>query len=162
MARQYNITDIFKYEDKTRQYCLSEGGVELSTQQLIELAGKENHFNNAYAEYLTFKHLHLIADYISRKSKDKGYQINVKDNEKLKKDLKNNNANDANYENWIEFYEREAFSDFPDIYEIINQAVRDNNWNVLYYLYFKEENELYDLVCKEKNKLNERKFFIIQ
>ena len=106
--------------------------------------------------------MHLIADYITQKAKNKGYQINVKDNGKLKEDLENNNGNESNYENWIEFYEREAFNDYPDIYDIIKQAIRDNNWNFLYYLYYKEENELYDLISKEKNKLNERKFFIIQ
>ena len=162
MANQYNLSDIFKYEDITRQYCISEGGVELSTQQLIELAAKEDKFDNDYAQYLIFKRLHLIADYISQKAKNKGFIINVKDNEKIKEDLTNNNGNEANYENWIEFYEREAFSDYPDVFEIIDQAIRDNNWNVLYYLYYKEENKLSDLVAKEKNKLNERKFFIIQ
>ena len=158
----YNLCDIFKYEDITRQYCISEGGVELTTQELIQLAGKEDQFNSDYANYLIFKRLHLIVDYITQKAKNKGYQINVKYNGKLKEDLENNNGNESNYENWIEFYEREAFNDYPDIYDIINQAIRDNNWNVLYYLYYKEENELYDLISKEKNKLNERKFFIIQ
>ena len=158
----YSLSKIFHYEDKTRQNCLSEGGVELTTEELIELAAKDDKFDNDYANYLIFKRLHLIADYITQKAKNKGYQINVKDNGKLKEDLENNNSNESNYENWIEFYEREAFNDYPDIYDIIKQAIRNNNWNFLYYLYYKEENELYDLVSKEKNKLNERKFFIIQ
>ena len=162
MANQYSLSNIFEYEDITRQYCISEGGVELSTQQLIELAAMEDHFNSNYTEYLIFKRLQQIADYITQKAKNKGYQINVKDNGKIKEDLANNNCNESNYENWIEIYEREAFNDYPDIYDIIKQAIRDNNWNVLYYLYCKEENELYDLLTKEKNKFNERKFFIIQ
>ena len=162
MANQYNISNIFEYEDKTRHYCISEGGVELTTQMLMELATKEDKFDSNYAEYLIFKRLHLISDYITQKAKNKGFIINVKDNEKIKEDLANNNCNEPKYEEWIEFYERESFSDFPDIYEIINQAIMEKNWNVLYYLYYKEENELINLVAKEKNKLNERKFFIIQ
>ena len=157
MANQCNISNIFKHEDKTRHYCISEGGVELSVPELIKLAGKEEEFNSDYAEYLIFKRLHLISSYIAKKA-----NINVKDNERLKKDIENNNLNKPRYEEWLEFYEREAFNDYPDIYDIIDQTIIDKNWNVLYYLYYKEENELYDLVAKEKNKLNERKFFIIQ
>ena len=153
----YTLTDIFKHEDKTRQYCFSEGGVELSVPELIKLAGKEKEFNSDYAEYLIFKRLHLISSYIAKKA-----NINVKDNKRLKKDIENNNLNKPRYEEWLEFYKREAFNDYPDIYDIIDQTIIDKNWNVLYYLYYKEENELYDLVAKEKNKLNERKFFIIQ
>ena len=127
MTEEYTLSDIFKYEDKTRQYCISEGGVELSTQELIHLAALEDQFNSDYANYLIFKRLHLIADYITQKAINKGIQINVKDNKKLKEDLENNNGNESNYENWIEFYEREAFNDYPDIYDIIKQAIRDNN-----------------------------------
>ena len=162
MALQYTLSDIFKYEDITRQYCNSEGGFTLSIQELIHLAALEDEFDTDYANYLIFKRLHQITEYIYQKAINKGIQINVKDNKKLKEDLENNNANVSNYENWIEFYEREAFNDEPTIYDIINQAIRDNNWNVLYYLYYKEENKLYDILFNEKNKLNDRKFFIIQ
>ena len=152
----YSLTDIINYEDKTRQYCLSEGGVELSTEELIELAAKEKEFNSDYAEYLIFKYLHLLSKYITEKAKNKGYQIDVKDNKMLKDDIKNNNISESIYEEWIEFYYH------PDVYEIANKALMDKNWNVLYYLYYKEENELINFLMKKINKLNERKFFIIQ
>ena len=162
MALQYTLSDIFKYEDITQQYCNSEGGFTLSIQELIHLASLEDEFDTNYANYLIFKRLYQITDYITQKAINKGIQINVKDNKKLKEDIKNNNANVFNYENWIEFYKNKDFNDEPTIYCIINQAIRDNNWNVLYYLYYKEENKLYDILFNEKNKLNDRKFFIIQ
>ena len=162
MAQQYTLSDIFKHEDTTRQYCLSEGGVNLLTPQLIELAGMEDHFNSDYVKFIIFKRLHQVAEYISYKSKNKGYQINVRHNQNVKEDLENNNDSREHYENWLDIYERQAFNDEPDIYDIIDQAVRDNNWNFLYYLYYKEEEELYDLLSKQKNRFNERKFFIIQ
>ena len=162
MAQQYTLSDIFTFEDTTRQYCLSEDGANLSTRQLIEIAGMENHFNSDYAEYLIFKRLHQVAEYISCKSKKKGYQINVRHNQNLKEDLENNNDSKNHYEYWVDIYERQAFNDYPDIYDIINQAVRDNNWSFLYYLYYKEEEDLYDLLIKQKNRLNERKFFVVQ
>ena len=162
MAQQYTLSDIFKHEDTTRQYCISEDSANLSPRQLIELAGMENHFNSNYAEYIIFKRLHQVAEYISCESKKKGYQINVRHNQNIKEDLENNNDSKDYYAFWVDIYERQAFNDDPDIYDIINQAVRDNNWSFLYYLYYKEEEELYDLLSKQKNCLNERKFFVVQ
>ena len=162
----YSLSTIFQYEAITRQHCISEGGVELTTQELIELTAKEDEFNINYANYLIFKCLHLISDYITQKALNTwGITINVKDNQKL-----NDNINEDYYESWIEFYSTKAFSDYPDIYEIIDQAIRDKNWDVLYYIYYKEENELTNLVAKEEDEFNERiyeekqknrKFFII-
>ena len=162
MALQYTLSDIFKYEDVTRQYCNSEGGFTLSIQELIHLAALEDEFDTDYADYLIFKRLHQIAEYIYQKAINKGIYANVKDNKNLKKDIENNNFNISNYENWLEFYENNTFIDDPDIYDVIDQIIKDNNRCVLYYLYYKEENKLYDILFNEKNKLNDRKFFIIQ
>ena len=162
----YSLSTIFQYEAITRQYCISEGGVELTTQELIELTAKEDEFNLNYPNYLIFKRLHLISDYITQKTTNTwGITINVKDNQKL-----NDNINEDYYESWIEFYSTKAFSDYPDIYEIIDQTIKGKNWDVLYYIYYKEENELTNLVAKEEDEFNERiyeekqknrKFFII-
>ena len=162
MANQYNITDIFKYEDKTRHYCMSEGCVDLSTRELIELAGNEKHLDINYVKYLIFKYLHTIEDYCIQKAKKKGYQLsNIKDNHGIKRDLIKNNTY---YEEWIEFYEDEAFRDYPDVFEVIDQALIDNNWNFLYYLYYKEESEFSNLLTDKEyeDKQKNRKFFIIQ
>ena len=162
MALQYTLSDIFKYEDITRQYCNSEGGFTLSIQELIHLAALEDEFDTDYADYLIFKRLHQIAEYIYQKAINKGIYANVKDNKNLKKDIENNNFNISNYENWLEFYENNTFIDDPTIYDVIDQIIKDNNRYVLYYLYYKEENKLYDILFNEKNKLKNRKFFIIQ
>ena len=163
MAQHYTLSDIFKHEDATRQYCLSEDGANLSPRQLIELAGMENHFNSDYAGYIIFKRLHQVAEYISCESKKKGYQINVRHNQNLKEDLENNNSSEDYYKDWYQRYDDPLFCpEQENIYQIIDQAIRDNNWNFLYYLYYKEENELYDLLINYKNNIKERKFFIVQ
>ena len=92
MAQYYTLSDIFKHEDTTRHYCMSEGGFELSTQELIQLAAQEPNFDTDYAEYVIFRHLHQITAYIASKSIKIGYQINVTHNQNLKEDLENNNA----------------------------------------------------------------------
>ena len=161
MAQYYTLSDIFKHEDTTRDYCNSEGGFVLSPYELIELAGKEPHFDTDYAEYVIFRHLHQISEYITDKSQRKGYQINVTQNQNLKEDLENNNIRKEYYEEWYNKY-YDPLQGIDAVYDIINQAVSDNNWSFLYYLYYREENELYDLLAKQKNNIKDRKFFIIQ
>ena len=162
MASQYLISDIIKYELITKQYCISEGGFTLSVEELIHLAALEDEFDIDYANYLIIKRLHQIAEYIYQKAMNKGFQINVKNNVNLREDIKNNNFDISNYDDWLDFYEDKTAIDDPDIYDIIDQIIKDNNWHVLYYLYYKEEKKLYDILFNEKNKLNDRKFFIIQ
>ena len=163
MAQQYTLSDIFKYEDITLQYCMSEDGENLTIPTLIYLASLEPDFDTNYVEYLIFKRLHQVAECISCKSKKKGYQINVRHNQNLKEDLENNNPSEDYYKDWYQHYDDPFFCpEKENIYQIIDQAVRDNNWNFLYYLYYKEENELYDLLTNHKNKIKERKFFIVQ
>ena len=149
----YSLSTIFQYEAITRQHCISEGGVELTTQELIELTAKEDEFNINYANYLIFKRLHLISDYITQKALNTwGITINVKDNQKL-----NDNINEDYYESWIEFYSTKAFSDYPDIYEIIDQAIKGKNWDVLYYIYYKKRMNLPISLLKKKTNLTRKK-----
>ena len=162
MAQYYTLSNIFKHEDTTRHYCNSEGGFELLPPSLIDLAAQEPNFDTDYAEYVIFRRLHQIAAYIARQSIKKGYQINVTNNQNLKEDLENNNASKEYYEGWYQRYEDPTFGDLDPIFSVIDQAVRDNNWNFLYYLYYKEEEDLNDLLIKQKNRFNERKFFILQ
>ena len=163
MAKYYTLSDIFKYEDITREFCNSEGGFELLPPTLIDLAASQPSFNTNYVEYVIFRRLHQIADYIARESKRKGYQVNVSHNQNLKEDLENNNASKEYYEGWFQRYEEDNGQDDVDtIFPIIDQAVFDNNWNFLYYLYYREENKLYDLLNSHKNNIKDRKFFIIQ
>ena len=162
MAKQYTLSDIIKYEDQTRDYCNSEGGFSLLTPELIDLASQEDYFDTDYAEYVIFRRLHQIADYIARESIRKGYLINVTHNQNLKEDLQNNNATKEYYEFCFQHYENHADDDVDTIFSIIDQAIIDKNWNFLYYLYYREDNELTDVLVNHKNNIKDRKFFIIQ
>ena len=162
MAQYYTLSDIFKYEDTTREFCNSEGGFELLPPTLINLAASQPNFDTDYAEYVIFRRLHQIAAYITCESIKKGYQINVTHNQNLKEDLENNNASKEYYEGWFQRYEDDVNDDVDTIFSIIDQAVRDNNWEFLYYLYYREENELTNLLVYHKNNIKDRKFFIIQ
>ena len=161
MAHQYTLSDIFKHEDTTRYFCNSESGFNLSVPELIHLASLEPFFDSDYVEYIIFRRLHQLAEYISEKSKKRGYQINVRHNQNLKEDLENNNASREYYERWADQYGY-TLDTLDDTYYVIDSAVTDNNWAFLYYLYLKEEEGLYDLLNAQKNKIKDRKFFIVQ
>ena len=152
MTQYYTLSDIFKHEDTTRHYCNSEGGFELLPPELIELASQEPNFDTDYAEYVIFRRLHQIAVYIDRQSMKKGYKLTLTDNQGLKRQLENNNASKEYYEGCYQSYEDPTFGDLDPIFSVIDQAVRDNNWNYLYYLYYKEEKNLNDLLIRQKNR----------
>ena len=152
MTQYYTLSDIFKHEDTTRHYCNSEGGFELLPPELIELASQEPNFDTDYAEYVIFRRLHQIAVYIDRQSMKKGYKLTLTDNQDLKRQLENNNASKEYYEGCYQSYKDPTFGDLDPIFSVIDQAVRDNNWNYLYYLYYKEEKNLNDLLTRQKNR----------
>ena len=152
MTQYYTLSDIFKHEDTTRHYCNSEGGFELLPPELIELASQEPNFDTDYAEYVIFRRLHQIAVYIDRQSMKKGYKLTLTDNQGLKRQLENNNASKEYYEGCYQSYEDPLCGDLDPIFSVIDQAVSDNNWNFLYYLYYKEEKNLNDLLIRQKNR----------
>ena len=162
MEPQYTLSDIFKHEETIRQYCFSEDRIDLSPGTLMYLASLEPNFDTHFAEYVIFKRLHQIAEYIFSESKKIGYLINVRECQKLKEDLHNNNASKEYYEGWVRRYDSTDNEGKEPIIHIINQAIRDNHWNFLYYLYYKEEKKLNELLTELKNQFNNKKFFIVQ
>ena len=163
MEPQYTLSDIFKHEDTIRKYCISEGEVELSSENLIHLASLEHNFDTQFADYVIFKRLHQIAEYIFSETKKKGYLLNVRQYQPLKEDLDNNNVSKERYEGWFKRYENSVNEEENDVLtSIINQAIRDNNWNFLYYLYYKKEKQLNDVLTLNKKRFNNKKFFIVQ
>ena len=157
MAFQYSIGDISKYEAMTKQFCESENCEFLPVRVLIDLASSEVEFNGDYTRYIINRRLHDIADYIYKKS---GKNVTV--NPRLRSDIQNNNINREAYDKAIESYEDDIPYDDSDIYETIDKMIKENNWCVLYYLYYKEEEELTKLLIDGLNDFKDRKFFIIQ
>ena len=162
MEQQYTLSDIFKHEDTIRQYCFSEDRIDLLPRTLMYLASLEPNFDTHFAEYVIFKRLHQIAEYIFSESKKIGYLINVRHYQNLKEDLDNNNVSKEYYEGWFRRYDSSDIEENDPIIPIIKQAIRDNHWNFLYYLYYKKEKELNELLTELKNQFNNKKFFIVQ
>ena len=141
----------------TKQFCESEGVEFLPIRVLLNLAASEAEFDGDYARYIINRRLHNIADYIYKKS---GKNVTI--NPMLRTDIQNNNINREAYDEAIESYEDDIPYDDEDIFTTIDKIVKDNNWCVLYYLYYKEEEELTKLLIDNLNDFSDRKFFIIQ
>ena len=161
----YTISNCFHYEAITRQHCISEGGVELSTQELLSLAILDGDID--YAKFVIFKRLHTLREFITKKTKNVGYIFNPTTN----KDISNNIQEYENYyDNWVEYYSSKNNLFTEDIEDIIEEVIKCKHWDLLYYIYFKEEDEFNNFLSREEDNYNEkkekeslknRKFFII-
>ena len=169
--KTYSLSECFHYEDITRQYCISEGCFNLDTQELIKLAIEDDTFD--YANFVIFKRLHVLENLIKQKMEKYGFNFNaniMKDPDYYILEWEDY------YEKWVEFYKSKTLAgcfnqDDVDIEDIIEQAARNFHWDVLCYIYFKEEDDLNSFLAREEDEFNRekrekesvknRKFFII-
>ena len=157
MTEEYTLIDIFKYERITREYCVLKGNHSLTIQELIYLASLEEEFNVDYADYLRFKRMLQIKEFIMSKDKCLGNALPF-----IKDEIVDY---EEDYDYQISQY---SFPEKPSIYDILNAAINDKKWNLVFYVYQKESMDLYSLIAKtedefsDKKELKNRKFFIIQ
>ena len=157
MTEEYTLSDIFKYEGITREYCVLKGNHSLTIQELIRLASLEEEFNIDYAFYLRFKRIHQIKEFIMKKDKGLGNALPF-----IMKEIVDCSAN---YDYQISQY---SFPEKPTIYDMLNATINDKKWDLVFYIYQNECSSLYSLIARteeefnDKKELKNRKFFIIQ
>ena len=164
----YNLSDIFKYESITTRYSVDKGSYNLDTKTLINLGLLDDNFN--YARFIQFKHMVQLEELIDKKVKIHGQFFSK------------NMVNDPNYflEHKGNYYE-ELYNHYksriinnsnkPKIEQIIDLVIQDNNhMDILYYIYFKEEDKIDNFLARREDEINtlkrenlkNKKFFIIQ
>ena len=97
-----------------------------------------------YVKYIALKYMSNLIEYIKNKGvklEDVEWNIKLIINEIL-----TNQVNEDYYLNTIDIYESISEGRFGevDIYDLINQAIRLDNKRMLYYLIFKEDEEMAD------------------
>ena len=133
------------YNQKIQSICEQEGSDTLPTSYLIELEGYQPLIDVNYVKYVALKHQNNLIEYI----KSKGVVLDdIEWNIKLiLNEITTNKVSEDYYLNTIDIYESISKGIFePDIYDIINQAIRLGNKRMLYYLMFKEDEEMVDRV----------------
>ena len=164
--RKFTISECFYYEDITRRFTLYHKR-ELDIYELIKLGIENDNYN--YVNYLIFKRLHLIEDLIRKETANTPFKLDLKQYEEMEE----TDVEEVSYENLLNYYARD-FNNSNDntinIEDLISVVVSYKHWYMLYYIYFKERQDLKyfltvedDKYCEYQRELKRnRKFYIIQ
>ena len=113
-------------------------------QEVLNLAYEEPNINVNYLKQIVLKYMRNLIEYIE----NKGVQLeDVEWNIKLiLNEILTNQVSEDYYLNTIDIYESISEGRFGevDIYDLINQAIKLDNKRMLYYLIFKEDEEMAD------------------
>ena len=156
MAKEeYTLSEIYKYEAITRDYCVKYNNPNLSAEKLIALSALEEDFNMDYAFYIHFKRIYKIKEFIGKK--DIGI---LKSLPYVTEDIINH---ESDFESQISQY---RFPNPPSIYDKLNAAMSERRWDLVFYIYHKVSSDIYSLITGTEEEINrkkrEKKFFIIK
>ena len=135
---EYPQQDIDKFENKIKHICEVNSCNALDTTYLMDLEGLEANPCKDYLNYLFYRHMYLLINYINARLPtplpNVGEGITAILNEII-----NGEVHKDYYDNTVGIYEDIAGCDEGDRFPVINQAIRLNNVKLLYYIYFLEE-----------------------
>ena len=137
MAKIYEHSEIFRHEDISKVYIASEGRL-LSPRELIEKAAKEEKFDVDYADYIVYKNKMQIEEFIMKRNRCIGNSLRFIEND---------------------FYEEEEdefepnikampFKIKPTVFDILDVLLRDQQWDLVFYVYRRETAGLKSLIAK--------------
>ena len=137
MAKIYEHSQIFRHEDISKVYIASEGRL-LSPRELIEKAAKQEKFDTEYADYIVYKNRIQIEEFIMKRNRCIG------------------NSLQFIREDYWEVYEDEfepkikamPFRVKPTVFDILDVLIRDQQWDLVFYVYYRETVELNNLIAK--------------
>ena len=136
MAKIYEHSEIFRHEDISKVYIASEGRL-LSPRELIEKAAKEEKFDVDYADYIVYKNKMQIEEFIMKRNCRIGNSLRFIEND---------------------FYEEEEdefepnikampFKIKPTVFDILDVLLRDQKWDLVFYVYRRETAGLKSLIA---------------
>ena len=143
---QLSTNQIQYYTQKIQDIHNIEECNSLPTSYLIELEGNQQPIDADYVKYVALKHIDSLIEYINSKGMVlNDIEWNIK---QILNEIINNTVDEDYYLNTLDIYNSISGNNFnePDIYDIINQAIRLDNKRILYYLIFKEDEEMADMV----------------
>ena len=137
MAERYTSSEIFRHEDISRVYIASEGRL-LSPRELIEKAAKEEKFDVDYADYIVYKNKMQIEEFIMKRNRCIGNSLRFIEN-------------DFHEEEEDEFepnIKAMPFKIKPTVFDILDVLLRDQQWDLVFYVYRRETAGLNHLIAK--------------
>ena len=137
MAKVYEHSEIFRHEDISKVYIALEGRV-LSPRELIERAFREERFDSEYAEYIVYKNKIQIEDFIMKRNRCIGNSLQfISDVFEEESDME--------FEPKIKAM---PFKVKPTVFDILDVLLRDQQWDLVFYVYQKETAGLKSLICR--------------
>ena len=137
MAIRYEHSEIFRHEDISKVYIASEGRV-LSPKELIEKAAKEEKFDTDYADYIVYKNEIQIKEFITKRNRCKGNSLQFFENGFYE-------AEEDEFEPKIKAM---PFKIKPTVFEILDVLIRDQQWDLVFYVYRRETAGLNNLIVQ--------------
>ena len=136
MDGRYTHSEIFRYEDISKVYIDLEGRL-LSPRELIERADKEERFDVDYANYIAYKNKIQIEDFIMKRNRCIGNSLQF-----IKDDY------------WVEDEDEfepkinaMPFKIKPTVFDILEVLLRDQQWDLVFYVYYRETAGLNSLIA---------------
>ena len=111
-------------------------------EEVLNEAELQPQVNANYLIHVVLKHMRSLIEYIESKGvvlQDIEWNIKLILNEII-----TNQVSEDYYLNTIDIYESISSSDYPDIYDLIKQAIRLDNKRMLYYLIFMRDEQMKD------------------
>ena len=143
IPNMYSKPELIQYFDNK----IEIDGVNISCPlDLLDEAYNTYKETDIYVEYLkhvVLLHMRYIIEYIESKGIILGdVKWNIK---QILNEIITNQVGEDYYLNTIDIYEGiSGLGDSADIYDLIDQAIRLGNWRMLYYLIFKEDENMAD------------------
>ena len=137
MAETYTHSEIFRHEYISKVYIASEGRL-LSPRELIEKAAKEEKFDVDYADYIIYKNKMQIEEFIMKRNRCIGNSLRFIEN-------------DFHEEEEDEFEPKIKAMPFkikPTVFDILDVLLRDQQWDLVFYVYRRETAGLNNLIAK--------------
>ena len=135
MAKIYEHSEIFRHEDISKVYIASEGRL-LSARELIKKASKEERFDVEYANYIVYKNKMQIEEFIMKRNRRIGNSLRF-----IKDDY------------WVEDEDEfepkinaMPFKIKPTVFDILDVLIRDQQWDLVFYVYYRETSGLNSLI----------------
>ena len=134
--RIYTQNEIFRYEDISKAYINLEGRL-LSPRELIERADKEERFDVDYATYIAYKNKIQIEEFIMKRN------LCIANSLQFIRD-------DYWVEDEDEFDPKINAMQFrikPTVFDILEVLLRDKQWDLVFYVYYRETAGLNSLIA---------------
>ena len=136
MAKIYEHSEIFRHEDISKVYIASEGRL-LSPRELIE-AAKEEKFDVDYADYIVYKNKMQIEEFIMKRNRCIGNSLRFIENDFHEEE-------EDEFETNIKAM---TFKIKPTVFDILDVLLRDQQWDLVFYVYRRETAGLNHLIAK--------------